>query len=330
MKRGFGALVMMASLVGTTACRRSEPQQRAAEPQPAPAPAVVKKDQGSGSTGSAKAVDDPWKQEAPKKDPLKAIFFWAAEKDGKTTYLLGTMHLGVDPETRLPQIVWDKLDAAKSFAMEADISDPKLGDTLVRKGGTLRDDLGADYWAKLEKAVGPEMSQQMARMTPMGAAAMMSLKDLPKTAAMDGVLLGRAINQKKQIIYLEEGSLQAKILAKHLGTKALKMMIDTYEKGAAQAKAMLDAYITGDPDGIIKITDDQRLDSLQHGFTEKEYEEQMEDILYKRNASWIPALEKMHMEGNAFVAVGALHLIGKRSVLEMLEKKGFKISRITP
>ncbi len=170
----------------------------------------------------------------------------------------------------------------------------------------------------------------MERLTPMGAAAMMSLKDLPKTSPMDGVLLGRAINQKKNIVYLELGSLQAEILAKHMGTKALKMMIDTYEKGAAQSKAMLDAYAAGDPDAIIKITEDQKVDALKHGYTQKDYDEQMEDILYKRNASWIAAIEKMHAEGDAFVAVGALHLIGPKSVLELLEKKGFKITRMVP
>jgi|MudIll2142460700_1097286.scaffolds.fasta_scaffold15633_3 hypothetical protein len=318
MKRGLGLVVMMVSLVGTMACRKTE---KKSEPAPSPAAKV----EGSGS-----AAADPWKQEASKKDPLKAIFFWSVEKDGKTTFMLGTMHMGVEPETRLPQIVWDKLDAAKTFAMEADISDPKLGDALLRKSGSLRDDLGDDYWKKLEKAVGPGLGAQMDRMTPMGAAALMALKDLPKTSPMDGVLLGRAINQKKQIVYLEEGSLQAEVLAKHMGVKALKMMIDTYETGAAQSKAMLDAYIAGDPEGILKVTEAQKADALTHGFTQAEYDEQMDDILYKRNASWIAGLEKLHAEGNGFVAVGALHLIGKRSVLETLANKGYKVTRITP
>ena len=319
MKRGLALVVMMVSLVGTS-CRKTE---KTSEQAPVPAPSKV-------DAGSAAAATDPWKQEASKKDPLKSIFFWTIEKDGKTTYLLGTMHMGIEPETRLPQVVWDRLDAAKTFAMEADLSDPKLGATMIRAKGELKDDLGNEYWAKLEKALGPQMAAQMSQMTPMGAAAMMSLKDLPKTSPMDGVLLGRAINQKKQIVYLEEGSLQAKILAKHMGVKALKMMIDTYEKGAAQSKAMLDAYAAGDPAGIIKITEDQKTDSLKHGFTKAEYDEQMDDILYKRNASWIAAIEKMHTEGNAFVAVGALHLIGERSVLDLLEKKGYKVTRLTP
>jgi uncharacterized protein YbaP (TraB family) len=54
----------------------------------------------------------------------------------------------------------------------------------------------------------------------------------------------------------------------------------------------------------------------------------MEDILYKRNESWIPTLERIH--GDAFIAVGAMHLVGKRSVLDLLKQKGYTITRITP
>jgi uncharacterized protein YbaP (TraB family) len=323
MKRGLGLLVMLVSLVGTTtACKTAEKSSKAPPKVTVPTPKV--------DDGSAGATADPWKQQAAKKDPLKAILFWSAEKDGKTTYFLGTMHMGVEPETRLPQIVWDKLDAAKTFAMEADISDPKLAKMFMRNGGTLHEDLGDEYWTKLEAAVGPGMAAQMDRMTPMAAAAMMSLKDLPKTAPMDGVLLGRAMNQKKSIVYLEEGSLQAAVLMKHMDMKALKMMIDTYAESAAQSKAMLDSYVAGDPDAILKLNDSQKADSLKHGYTEAEYEVQMEDMLYKRNASWIAGLEKLHAEGNGFVAVGALHLIGPKSVLDSLANKGFKITRLTP
>lgn len=323
MKRGLGLLVMFVSLVGTS-CKKTE-QRSEAPPTTPPAKVEVKVD-----AAAPALADDPWKKPEATKDPLKKVFFWSAEKDGKTTYLLGTMHMGIDAETRLPQIVWDKLDAQPIFAMEADVSDPKLAQMMLRTSGTLREELGEEYWKKLEKLVGPAMAAQLERTTAVGAAALLMLKDLPKTAAMDGVLLGRAINQKKKIVYLEEAMLQMQVLQKHMNLKALKMMIDTGEKAAAQAKAMLDAYLAGEPSAILKVTEEQKVDALKHGFTEKEYTEQMEDILYKRNAAWIPVLEKLHAEGGGFVAVGALHLIGPRSVNELLEKRGFKLALVTP
>ena len=56
------------------------------------------------------------------KQPLPHPLFWAVEKDGKTTYVLGTMHMGVDPDARIPELVWRKLDEAPAFAMETDLS----------------------------------------------------------------------------------------------------------------------------------------------------------------------------------------------------------------
>src|SRR6476620_833563 len=90
------------ALLALTGCERGEHKQ----PAPAPAP-----------TPTATAPD-PWTKPAPKKDPLPHPLFWSVEKDGKTTYYLGTMHIGVDPNTRIPDLVWAKLDAAPTFAME--------------------------------------------------------------------------------------------------------------------------------------------------------------------------------------------------------------------
>jgi uncharacterized protein YbaP (TraB family) len=44
----------------------------------------------------------------------------------------------------------------------------------------------------------------------------------------------------------------------------------------------------------------------------------------------VPELEQLHAAGGAFVAVGAMHLIGKRSVLDMLRQRGYQVTRLTP
>src|SRR5262245_35537683 len=103
-------------------------------------------DSAAPSPGSADVVP----VETGKVSPL----LWAAEKAGNTTYLLGTMHLGVDA-ARLPASAWQKLDAAKSFAMETDLSDPAVRNLTKRDAGTIHDDLGDEYWHKLEAAVTP-------------------------------------------------------------------------------------------------------------------------------------------------------------------------------
>lgn len=52
------------------------------------------------------------------------------------------------------------------------------------------------------------------------------------------------------------------------------------------------------------------------------------DIVVERNQNWIPHLEKLLKQNkNVLVIVGALHLVGKDSVLDMLEKKGYQANQ---
>src|SRR5262245_53613155 len=142
-------VIVLVSVLATAgiACQKREPAP-APQPTPVAAPAPTPAPQ-----------PDPWKQTAPKKDPLAHPLFWAVEKDGKTTYFLGTMHVGVDAETRLPDYVWQKLDAAKTFAMEADLESQSIGDMKRTDGSSLHKDLGDAYWAKLVEAMGPGMAK---------------------------------------------------------------------------------------------------------------------------------------------------------------------------
>jgi uncharacterized protein YbaP (TraB family) len=93
---------------------------------------------------------------------------------------------------------------------------------------------------------------------------------------------------------------------------------------------MLDAYIAGDETKIVAISDSEKDDALEHGYTAAEYDQEMNEMLYDRNASWIDALDRLHAAGGGFVAVGALHLVGPRSVLALLAGKGYRVTRLAP
>jgi uncharacterized protein YbaP (TraB family) len=316
MKLRHGLLVTLVALASTgAACKKA--REPTPEPAPAPAPAPT-----------ADPAVDPWQGAAREKDPLPRPFLWTAEKDGATTYLLGTMHVGVDPETRLPQLVWDKLDAAAAFAVETDVTDPAITRFGGRKSGTLRDELGPAYWKQLELALTPQIAEALVHKSAAIPATLLALRGLPPTPPMDGILLARAKNRGKRIAYLEPAARQAALLEEHMNAKALKLMLDDLDKTEQQGKQLLAAYIAGDEARCIAITDEQRRDALAHGYTAAEYDESLEDLLYRRNASWIAPIEKLHAAGGAFIAVGAMHLIGKRSVLELLEARGYRIARV--
>lgn len=316
MKR-TALVVMLVSLFGNAACKQAPPTPKV-----------------SSNAESAGVAVDPWQKTAPKVDPLKHPLFWSIAKDGKTTYALGTIHRGIDAEERLPRVVWEKFDAAPRFAMETDVNDAAITGIGKRDSGTLHEDLGPEYYKKLVDLItieqGSAIAHNLDQFKPMIPATLLSMRGLPPTPAMDGVLLGRASNQKKPVIYLEPASKQVAILEKWMDVRVLKMILDDPDKGLAISKRMLDAYIAGDESKIVSISDSEKADALAHGFTAKEYDEEMEEMLFQRNASWIEPIEKLHAAGGGFIAVGALHLVGKRSVLDLLAAKGYVVTRVAP
>jgi uncharacterized protein YbaP (TraB family) len=316
--RSAGLLVVL--IAAAAACK-------GADKAPAPSTAIAP---AAGSGSAAQPPADPWTGKAPEKDPLKRPLLWSIEKDGTTSYALGTMHLGIDPNARLPDLVWQKLDDSPTFAMETNLADGAKLEVLRKDGTTLRQELGDAYWKKLEDALGVGEASRMLQFKPMIPATLLSKRGLPDTVAMDGVLHGRALNGKKKIVFLEPFSHQADVLLKWMNAQALKDMLDDVPALEQRSKDMLAAYIAGDAGKIVAIADSERANWLEKGHPEKEYDEQMEDLLYKRNASWIAPIAKLHAEGGGFIAVGAMHLVGPRSVLELLEKKGYKVTRLTP
>jgi uncharacterized protein YbaP (TraB family) len=309
-------------LVLGAACKR--------DPAPAVEPNVATPGSAALEAKPNAPAADPW---VPKVEPVQTLarpLLWKIEKDGKTSHALGTMHVGIDPE-RLPKSVWDKVVGGPAFVMETNATDASLMNLGARTSGSLRDELGPVYWEKLGKLIEPKMLAAVDKKKPVIAAVMLSLRGIPMTGmGMDTALMAKAKGAGKPVIYLEEASKQAQLLERWMNIKALKLMIDTADDSIELTKAMVAAYIAGDDAKLVSLNDSQRAEALSHGFTEIEYDQQTADMLWDRNASWIPAIEAMHAKGGGFIAVGALHLVGKKSVLEMLAAKGYTITRVEP
>jgi uncharacterized protein len=294
--------------------------------------AVAACDRG-GRTGAAVTQGgsaDPWANPQPRTDPIARPLFWAIDKDGTTSYVLGTMHGGVDAHAKLPQLVWDKLAAAKTYAMEIDPTDTRGLDFTRKDGTTLRDELGDVYWKKLEDAVGVDAAKRLLPMKAMVPGTMLIVRGLPSTPSMDSVLHTRARQLNKKLVYLETLAHELAILERWIDARVVKDTLDDLAGTDARIQDMLAAYLGGDEVRMLAIQDTERELWKQRGRSEQEFDAQMEDVLYKRNASWMEPIEKLHADGGGFIAMGALHAVGPRGVLELLEQRGYKITRLTP
>ena len=54
----------------------------------------------------------------------------------------------------------------------------------------------------------------------------------------------------------------------------------------------------------------------------------LDRVLYVRNERMVTRMQAQLARGNAFVAVGALHLPGEQGVLHLLEQEGYRVLRV--
>ncbi len=292
-----------------------------------------KSDKKPGAASGAATGDDPWASSDTPKAPAAVIekpLLWKAEKDGTTTWLFGTVHLGVSADTQLPPVVFDRLKEAKAFAMEADTSDPALAMAMRRSdGGSLRADLGPEHWKKLEDAIGARVAESFDGLKPFAVMSTLMAKDLPFTLPMDRVLMERAQEAGKPIHYLERAADQIAMIDPWMGAADVKALLDHRDVARNAAEKLLEAYKGGDAAGLSAMFEDQTL-WIAAGRKPATFPAYLDAILGKRNRAWVPKIEQLHADGGAFVAVGAGHLVGPENVVDLLAERGFTVTRVTP
>lgn len=314
--RSFACLT---TTLATTALLVGACKQQPKAPAPAPPAAAVDPRTGP-----------DWRQDRAT-EPLPAPLLYAAAKDGKTTFFLGTIHVGVDADRQLPTIVWETFDAAPTFAMETNLRDPAAASLMERSDGkTVHDDIGPVYFAKLESALTPAVAHALDRLKPAAALSRLQLQGLPATAPMDMTLFDHADAAKKKLVFLEPVLTQGAVLDQLLDARELQDELDHLGDIATQSKALLAAYLAGDEAKILASTEASRRLSLASGHTAAEFDAMMDTLLFERNRAWIAGLDRLHADDGAFVAVGAMHLVGPGSVLDLLGKRGYTIRRVSP
>jgi uncharacterized protein YbaP (TraB family) len=253
-------------------------------------------------------------------------YFFRIEKGGKTSHILGTRHLGVSLE-KMPKPVHDAIASAKLAVFEVapgDASD--LPETTV----VLRDALGPDLYKRYAELVGEQTAEALETAPPSAAlvAIMVTYEDI--TARLDEEIQREMKSRDIPTRGLEAAEFQDGLLDKILDLRMLRSTIEqTKDRNEIRetSRKNLVAYCAG-TDEQPGLDDEDRADLLASGYTKAEVDQIDEDMVYTRNADWIPKLEKILERSNVFIAVGADHLTGPRGVVALLEKRGYKLTRV--
>ena len=102
-----------------------------------------------------------------------------------------------------------------------------------------------------------------------------------------------------------------------------------------QAEMVMESIRTGDKSiELVKkmqtVYQSQEIDQLYSLILDEGgvIQEEQADFLDNRNKKWIPQIEQIVSEKNAFIAVGAGHLGGPNGVIRLLEKEGYTLTPI--
>jgi uncharacterized protein YbaP (TraB family) len=213
---------------------------------------------------------------------------------------------------------------------------------IMRKdGSTLSDSIGEELTGKLEttlKGINPALDAAI--MEPMktwavAAAVTMLPYQLEGRKALDQLIWQKAKDADKQTIGLETMKEQVEafeVLDEAEQVVFLKSTLENFAKNDRLLREMIADYEKGDAESInrtfIKSIRDLGENERERAVGEK----LLKSIMIGRDMSMATTIDAMLRKDYAktrFIAVGAGHLIGEHGIRAHLEKKGWKISRVT-
>jgi len=302
--------------VGLLACKPSSPARTDDAPVAAPAAAEA-----------GARVGDPALVETRSEPTSPATqgppFLWRIDTDGGTSYLFGTMHLGVSAEQVHP-VVWEALAASDQITLEIIASELSFSQAqelfFLPEGQSIERELSAAQWKLLKDSVDGFPESQLVRISPLMASVLITSKWLPAQTPLDQVIESRARAANKRLSGLE-GFAETKAFTQSPGhMKYLAVMLDDLDRAKKELGDMHRAYLSGDATGMIDLVFSEENRRL--------FPELYEQLFYRRNQAWVPKISEQLAKGKAFVAVGAGHLLGDRSVVALLREKGFRVERV--
>ncbi len=258
-----------------------------------------------------------------------APLLWEVAGAQGTLQLLGTIHLGIAARGDLPEVAWERFDAAGTLVAEAEIRN--VDQQAYRKlaslppGTTLDSLLRPKTWSALLDLVDDVPAATLKQLRPWAVTSEVFRKIAPAGEGMDLTLLNEADRQLKGLAFLE--TWQDQVAA--LNTQPLKQdaadlaeLIDNHEQVRAAYLALLERYRAGDAAEVERLapaawavpaTSDPLFDPF----------------IRQRNLTWLPQIEaRLAAPGQTFVAVGFGHLLGAEGVLKLLGDKGHAVTRV--
>lgn len=258
---------------------------------------------------------------------------WKIEFPGKApSYLFGTFHSSDPRITLLPCPVSVAFNQASSYTLEVIANGAGLvamaEAMYFNDGTTLKEVAGEALYRDTVRAVSAQRAisdSALERMKPWAVMLMLSVPQPGAGLFLDMALQLQATRQNKQTHGLETMHEQIAVFNGMPLEDQVVLLRDAVGQQhllEPMMEALTRAYLARDLGALVALSEkykssDARVNNLL-----------MQRLLTERNHHMKQRMQPRLQEGNAFIAVGALHLPGDQGLLKLLVQAGYRVSPV--
>ncbi len=271
----------------------------------------------------------------PAAPPAPSPAVWRISDADSEIWLFGSVHLlPAELEWRSREVEAAFL-AAEEFITETDTSSAAATEfaALAQRYGhlpeneTLADRIGGEEWTRLARvatALGINPAS-LSRERPWLVALQLSYAYAVRAGqspdhGVDTVLAADAMRQGKRLSYLETPEQQIRVLAdlpRDAEAHFLLVTVEQVQAGGDDMAAMDRAWVSGDTATLQRLLEAQ---------WDESGEAVHQALILRRNRAWADEIvRRLDGSGRLFFTVGAAHLLGDDSVVDLLRQRGIEV-----
>ena len=282
-------------------------------------------------------VAPAWATSAPETRFARGVL-WRVTRNGKPAgYVFGTIHVADPRLAALPAPVAKAFESARSltveFTADAYSRERFLEAAMFLDQQTLEDKIGTRDFERVVQHLAPiGLSREFVlKLKPWGV--LINLRN-PRSATrvpgptLDEQLFARARarrlplhtmeNVEEQVFTFDEFPMDSQVaLLRHALAHQAEL--------AEMAERTLEAYLARDLDAIWRVQEDF---DRRHPRIAQHNAVFVKRVIYDRSVVMAFRMQRQLRYGNAFVALGALHLHGAKGALALLEQDGYRVHHV--
>ena len=270
--------------------------------------------------------------------PLQNSLLWKIESDGLpySSYLFGTIHIINQKDYFLPSGFEKAFKKVNNLTFEIDMNELNNPATILSimpkimmKGDTSIKDLISDEDYNLLKQHFKKNGIPLflfEKVKPMFLS-MFAEVDINQNSLQSGEyksyemeLMEKAKEYNKSVSGLETINYQISIFDSIPYIEQAKMLMEgikTVEEDNSQL------------DELVEIYKRQDLNAMQQSIQSDDISKYEKILVWNRNNNWIPVMDSMMKKQPVLFSVGAGHLGGKEGVINLLRKRGYRVTAVS-